>query len=393
MEKISHNCIDNDVSQVGPELLRVTLEEARTEKDHIVEVLETLQGQLEEAQSSNLIAVQKLSNLEIEDLEQSIESKVTELQCFQENLMKTESQMEHIAKEEEVKMKMIAHENEAINCTNKDIDQLKVEILGLQKELTQAKMKEDRINHELEELPNPPNEEDVEPANIRDMKCLAAEKCNLKKMLAELNQLHGEQHGISIAEQVAMKERADKLEVFKARRSSIVESIDILMKGIDKSKKKVQEANEAVFQKICQAFSEICSYLLPNKLVSLIKVGDYVEDGVRFAFSNQSSKMSANEWKTKLEELSGGQKTLLSLAFLLAVSIPGRSPLYLLDEIDAALDEENQNRVAKLIKNVISKDSQVICVSHHLTFQQQGDAIIQVTKVDGTTKLYQSLDS
>lgn len=210
-------------------------------------------------------------------------------------------------------------------------------------------------------------------------------------MVAELNQLHSEQQGISLAEQVAIKERAEKLQVFKERRASIIDSIDILMEGIEKSIKRVQEANEVVFQKVRHAFSEACDYLLPNKSVNIIKVGKHVEGGVKFTFSNRSqgSTNIPTEWKTNLEELSGGQRTLLSLAFLLTVAISGQSPLYLLDEVDAALDEENQNRVAKLIQTIVSKGSQVICVSHHFSFQQQSDTVIQVTKADGTTKLHQ----
>lgn len=72
------------------------------------------------------------------------------------------------------------------------------------------------------------------------------------------------------------------------------------------------------------------------------------------------------------------------------VATSGQSPLYIMDEVDAALDEENQNRVAKLILNIVAKGSQVICVSHNISFQQHSQTVIQVTRADGTTKLLQT---
>ena len=69
----------------------------------------------------------------------------------------------------------------------------------------------------------------------------------------------------------------------------------------------------------------------------------------------------------------------------------GQSPVYLMDEIDAALDEENQNRVAKLIKEeMVAKGIQVICVSHHISFHQHSDRLIQVMKSNDTTRLHQA---
>ena len=126
-------------------------------------------------------------------------------------------------------------------------------------------------------------------------------------MNGELNYLQSENEGVSLAEQVAIKERTESLKMFKERKASIIESIDILMAGIEKTREKVQEANEVVFQTVRRDFIEFCQYLLPNKLVDLIKVGQYVQDGVKFRFSNLSDGLndSPHDWKINLDELSG----------------------------------------------------------------------------------------
>ena len=75
----------------------------------------------------------------------------------------------------------------------------------------------------------------------------------------------------------------------------------------------------------------------------------------------------------------GGQRTLISLAFVLAIACSGRSFLYLVDEVDAALDELNQQRVAALVHQELAHKGrgQVLCVSHHPAFQSYADHILQ----------------
>jgi len=48
-----------------------------------------------------------------------------------------------------------------------------------------------------------------------------------------------------------------------------------------------------------------------------------------------------DEWKEGLSELSGGQCSLLSLSYILAMLKVKPAPIYILDEVDAALDVEN----------------------------------------------------
>jgi hypothetical protein len=139
---------------------------------------------------------------------------------------------------------------------------------------------------------------------------------------AELDQLRSEHDGISLAEQVAIKERTESLKMFKDRKASIIDSIDILMVGIEKTREKVQEANEVVFQTVRQAFTECCRYLMPNKIVDLIKLGQYVQDGVKFRFSNllDGSQNRTQDWKMNLDELSGVYSVASSL-FIIQIMV------------------------------------------------------------------------
>ncbi|MCO5568710.1 hypothetical protein L7F22_022409 [Adiantum nelumboides] len=306
-EKQLASCVDSVDSQAGSEFLTNALNNAKAEKGLLVEALEKLQVQVEEAQAGLSVLAHKTSNLKTQDLKQSIESKAAELHGLKTNLAQIETALEQVAHEENLLTEKMVHDKEAIENAEKCIEELKLEISKFQKEVLLAKREEEKTSNELQELPTLQDDEAVEVNDVKDAHSYAFAKHSLNKMVAELNQLRSEQQGMSLADQVAIKERADKLQVFKERRGSIIDSIDILIEGIEKSKKRVQEANEEVFQKVCQALSETCNFLLPNKLVKLIKVGKHVEDGVKFTFANRSSgsKNTANEWKTSLEELSG----------------------------------------------------------------------------------------
>ena len=72
--------------------------------------------------------------------------------------------------------------------------------------------------------------------------------------------------------------------------------------------------------------------------------------------------------------LSGGEKVLVALAFIFAIQEHEPAPFYFLDEIDAALDKLNSEKVARLLKDY-SKKSQVLIISHNDAIISESDQI------------------
>eukprot|EP00916_Digyalum_oweni_P016347 GHVL01026820.1.p1 GENE.GHVL01026820.1~~GHVL01026820.1.p1 ORF type:complete len:135 (+),score=29.36 GHVL01026820.1:395-799(+) len=94
-------------------------------------------------------------------------------------------------------------------------------------------------------------------------------------------------------------------------------------------------------------------------------------------------------WKKGVEELSGGQKSMLSIAIVLAAahSTAVTQPLLLLDEIDAALDEEATQSLSMYLRGNICDKTQIICVSHHSVFQQHANNSINIMKKNGASRV------
>ncbi|MDP3741987.1 MAG: hypothetical protein Q8R15_01595 [Candidatus Micrarchaeota archaeon] len=78
-----------------------------------------------------------------------------------------------------------------------------------------------------------------------------------------------------------------------------------------------------------------------------------------------------------LELMSGGEKSLIALMFLFAIQTYNPSSVYILDEADAALDQENSRKLALLLHQ-LAKDSQFLVVSHNQNVYKESDCLIGV---------------
>ncbi|MEW6617585.1 MAG: AAA family ATPase [Patescibacteria group bacterium] len=90
---------------------------------------------------------------------------------------------------------------------------------------------------------------------------------------------------------------------------------------------------------------------------------------------------------TNLEMLSGGEKSLVSVAALFALIAVSPPPFLVLDEVDAPLDESNARRFADLIQD-FSKKTQFIIVTHNRSTMEAADILYGVTMADdGVSKI------
>ncbi len=90
---------------------------------------------------------------------------------------------------------------------------------------------------------------------------------------------------------------------------------------------------------------------------------------------------------TGVEMLSGGEKSLVSIAALFALISVSPPPFLVLDEIDAPLDEKNSRMFANLVKD-FSGDTQFIIVTHNRAVMEAADVLYGITmNDDGTSKL------
>jgi structural maintenance of chromosome 2 len=210
-----------------------------------------------------------------------------------------------------------------------------------------------------------------------------------KKSAASLARLQEEQGGLAkrINKKVmGMFEKAEQ--EFK----DLVKKRDI----IDKDKKTIEqviieldvkknEALKSTWQKVNKDFGAIFSTLLPGTNAKLEPTfeGDILEGlEVKVAFGDV--------WKESLTELSGGQRSLLALSLILALLLFKPAPMYILDEIDAALDLSHTQNIGQMIKSHFSQ-SQFIVVSLKEGMFNNANVVFRTKFVEGVSAVSRTI--
>jgi chromosome segregation protein len=107
---------------------------------------------------------------------------------------------------------------------------------------------------------------------------------------------------------------------------------------------------------------------------------DDTEEGISISVELPQKKIK------NLSTLSGGERTLVSIALLFALVAVRRPPFLVLDEIDAALDETNSQRFIRLLKK-LSSQAQFLIITHNRETMRGADALYGVSQKDGISHL------
>ena len=139
----------------------------------------------------------------------------------------------------------------------------------------------------------------------------------------------------------------------------------------------IQSVFAAAFADVSENFAALFTTLFPGGTGRLIltQPEDLLMTGIEV-----EAKPSGKNVK-KLSLLSGGERSLTVLAFLFAVFRSRPSPFYVMDEVEAALDDVNLHRFLGLLAEFA--DAQLLIVSHQKRTMEAADSLIGVTMQPG----------
>merc|ERR1711934_653248 len=95
-------------------------------------------------------------------------------------------------------------------------------------------------------------------------------------------------------------------------------------------------------------------------------------------------------WKESLSELSGGQRSLIALSLVLAMLLFKPAPMYILDEVDAALDLSHTQNIGNMLRTHF-KNSQFIVVSLKEGMFNNANVIFRTKFVDGVSTVTRTI--
>ena len=165
--------------------------------------------------------------------------------------------------------------------------------------------------------------------------------------------------------------------------TSTIEDLNLskkeLLANINEIEKEIEFQIESSFNSISVHFSEIFETLFPggNGELSFTDKSNILETGIEISVQPRGKKVK------KLSLLSGGERSLAAIAFLFSIFKSFPSPFYILDEVEAALDDANLHRMINLLKSV-KNDAQYIIVTHQQQTMHAGDILYGVTMEPGS---------
>ncbi|KAM9449577.1 structural maintenance of chromosomes protein 2 [Clarias gariepinus] len=150
-----------------------------------------------------------------------------------------------------------------------------------------------------------------------------------------------------------------------------------ILETIKELDQKKNEALNVAWQKVNKDFGSIFSTLLPGADARLAPPeGCGVLDGLEFKVA------LGNTWKDNLTELSGGQRSLVALSLILAMLLFKPAPIYILDEVDAALDLSHTQNIGQMLRTHFTH-SQFVVVSLKDGMFTNANVLYKTKFVDG----------
>jgi chromosome segregation protein len=186
----------------------------------------------------------------------------------------------------------------------------------------------------------------------------------------QLNQL-GKVNPLALEEYAALEERhaflATQLEDLKKTRRDLL----TVVKEVDD---RVQQVFAAAFEDTAREFEQIFGRLFPGGEGRLIltEPDDMLATGIDFEARPPGKKVK------RLSLLSGGERSLTAIAFLVAIFRARPSPFYVLDEVEAALDDTNLQRLLHIFEE-LRDTSQLIIVTHQKRTMEAADALYGIS--------------
>jgi chromosome segregation protein len=221
--------------------------------------------------------------------------------------------------------------------------------------LTEENILENSNLNGIEELPNAVDQEDA-----LDIKKQERDKLGSVNLKAD-------------EETSKYEEEIKKME---QDRSDLVTAIVKLKDSINELNQKGRERLIEAFEKVNRKFNEVYTKLFNggNAKLELVDSDDPLEAGLEMLVSPPGKRLQS------ITLLSGGEQALTALSLIFAVFLTNPSPLCVLDEVDAPLDDANVTRFCSLLEELIKiTNTKFIIVTHHALTMSKMNRLYGVT--------------
>ncbi len=188
--------------------------------------------------------------------------------------------------------------------------------------------------------------------------------------LGVVNPLAIEEYEATAARHEFLLEQVADLNQSKADLLDLIQEVD----------RQVEVSFQEAYSEVSERFKVVFERLFPGGVgrLELTEPDDPLTTGVEIYARPKGKRV------TRLSLLSGGERSLAALAYLIAIFQARPSPFYVMDEVEAALDDINLSRVLALLED-LRTDSQLLIITHQKRTMEIADTLYGVSMRQGTT--------
>lgn len=354
--------------------------------------------------STNSAPLETKPNNHLENLEPLKE----EIMVLKNQILKLKEQIDHLNIQISEKEKIANNIEDEIDQESKNqrkmfnlIEQKQQELMGLQSQKQKFSIDFEKNNINIENLKNQVSSLGFDFESIinnEKIKELVLSDNDLKTFYDRIEKLRAVLNELGFVDQNIIDEYNDtqkRLEFLETQKADLEKAVTDLKFVIKELTIQINETFESSIMAINKDFNKYLEMIFGGGKGSLdiVEVKDKIKTNPEQAelpeiLSNEDDadkkigiEIRVKLPKTKLdgvEALSGGEKSLVSIALLFAIVSQSKPPLLVLDEVDAALDEENTRKFANILKD-LSLQTQYILITHNWLTMSCANVIYGVT--------------
>jgi len=281
-------------------------------------------------------------------------------------------------------------ENESIiNLTDEKIETLRAQLNEIQEQSIQIRERKassgatieglkkrksdlvDRINSEL----NLAEENILENSNLFGKEELP-DAVNQEDLLDKKKQEREKLGSVNLKADEETNKYENEIKKMEQDRTDLVTAITKLKDSINELNQKGRERLIEAFEKVNRKFNEVYTKLFNggNAKLELVDSDDPLEAGLEMLVSPPGKRLQS------ITLLSGGEQALTALSLIFAVFLTNPSPICVLDEVDAPLDDANVTRFCNLLEELTKiTNTKFIIVTHHALTMSKMNRLYGVT--------------
>ena len=179
---------------------------------------------------------------------------------------------------------------------------------------------------------------------------------------------------VNLNAEAEREELAERETFLKTQLEDLAKARETLLESIKEIEQQSQAQFNETFDKVATAFTEVYTRLFPGGNAKMWQTNpeNLSETGIEISVQPPGKKLMP------LTALSGGERAMTAAALIFALIEVKPSPFYLLDEVDAALDDANVERFSDMVRQ-LATDSQMIIVTHNKKTMELADRMYGVT--------------